>query len=605
MGMDSRSRQASDQLFDDIKQRNWQDATSWEVYRQLLNYTFGYWQRFSLAVVGMVGYAAADSGFMLLMRPLLDGSFVERDPETIRWIPIAILVLFLLRGSGAFITTYFMAGVAQRVVRTMRNQVFSHLMVMPTSYFESQSSGHLLAKLTFHVEQVAVAATNAITTLIRDGLTAIGLTCVMFYMSWRLSLFILVVGPLIALLVGYVSKRFRSYAERIQVAVGEVTSTASESINAQREIKIFGGQAQSISRFRGATANALVLNMKVALVQALNGPMIQFIGAWSVAGIIYFATQGEAAEQMTAGTFVAFLGATIGLLGPIKRLTNVNVELQRGIAAAGNIFNTLALSPEQDQGQRSLERAKGHIEVEDLHFAYEGAEQEALRGIDLEILPGQTVAFVGQSGSGKTTFVSLIPRFYDRCGGVIRLDGTDINEFRLAELRKNIALVGQHVTLFNGTIRDNIAYGALGEVSDEQVIAAAESANAWDFIQKLPDGLYTEVGENGVLLSGGQRQRLAIARALLKDAPILILDEATSALDTETERTIQNALDTLMKNRTTLVVAHRLSTIEKADRIVVMEAGKILESGSHAELLAADGHYARLYKLQFSDATKA
>lgn len=603
--MDRDSRQASDKLFDNISQRNWQGATSWEVYRQLLSYTFSYWQRFALAVVGMVAYAGADSGFMLLMRPLLDGSFVERDPEIIRWMPVAILVLFLLRGTGGFFTTYFMSGVAQRVVRTMRNQVFAHLMSMPTSYFESQSSGHLLAKLTFHVEQVAVAATNAITTLIRDGLTAIGLTCVMFYMSWRLSLFILIAGPLIAILVAYVSKRFRKYAERIQVAVGDVTSAASESIDAQREIKIFGGQARAISRFRLATANALVLNMKIALVQAFNGPLIQFIGAWSVAGIIYFATQGEAADQMTAGTFVAFLGATIGLLGPIKRLTNVNVELQRGIAAANNIFTTLALPAEVDKGQRRLPNCEGHIQIKDLHFSYQDTEQEALKGINLEIKPGQTVAFVGQSGSGKTTLVSLIPRFYDLSSGEITIDGVDINEFKLMELRKNIALVGQHVTLFNGTIRDNIAYGGLDDVSDEEVIAAAEAANAWDFIQKLPKGLYTEVGENGVLLSGGQRQRLAIARALLKDAPILILDEATSALDTETERKIQSALETLMQNRTTLVVAHRLSTIESADKIVVMDSGNILEAGSHAELLAKDGHYARLYNLQFTDASSA
>lgn len=605
MGMDSDSRQASDKLFETISQRTWQGATSWEVYRQLLSYTFSYWQRFALAVVGMVAYAGADSGFMLLMRPLLDGSFVQRDPETIRWMPVAILVLFLFRGVGGFFTTYFMTGVAQRVVRTMRNQVFAHLMNMPTSYFESQSSGHLLAKLTFHVEQVAVAATNAITTLIRDGLTAIGLTCVMFYMSWRLSLFILIAGPLIAILVAYVSKRFRKYAERIQVAVGDVTSAASESIDAQREIKIFGGQARAISRFRLATAKALVLNMKIALVQAFNGPLIQFIGAWSVAGIIYFATQGEGAGQMTAGTFVAFLGATIGLLGPIKRLTNVNVELQRGIAAASNIFSTLALPAEVDKGQRLLDSCEGHIQIKDLRFSYQGTEQEALKGINLEIKPGQTVAFVGQSGSGKTTLVSLIPRFYERSSGDITVDGVDINDFKLMELRKNIALVGQHVTLFNGTIRDNIAYGGLGDISDERVEAAAKAANAWDFIQKLPQGLRTEVGENGVLLSGGQRQRLAIARALLKDAPILILDEATSALDTETERKIQSALETLMQNRTTLVVAHRLSTIESADKIVVMDSGNILEAGSHAELLAKEGHYARLYNLQFSEPTTA
>lgn len=580
---------------------HWAEAGSWDIYRRLLGYSFNYWQRFVLAILGMVAYAAADSSFMWLMRPLLDGSFVERDPSTISWMPIAILSLFLLRGAGGFLTTYFMSAVAQRVVRTMRNEVFEHYMRLPTSFFESTSSGQLLAKLTFHVEQVAVAATNAVTTIVRDSLTAIGLVTVMFIMSWQLSLFVLVVGPVIAILISVVSKHFRRYAQRIQTAMGDLTAVANESISAQREIKIFAGQARATKEFRQASANTMVLNMKVALVNALNSPLIQFIAAWAVAGIIYVATSGNAETPMTAGTFVAFLGATIGLMGPIKRLTAINAVLQRGIAAAGNIFELFELPAEVDQGSKSLEKTSGEISIRDLHFSYQGAEDEALKGLDLEIKAGQTVALVGQSGSGKTTLVSLVPRFYDATAGAIYLDGVDTREFKLAELRQHIAAVSQQVMLFNDTVFNNIAYGKQGEASAAEVEAAAKAANAWDFIQQLPEGLQTMVGEDGVLLSGGQRQRLAIARALLKNAPILILDEATSALDTETERSIQNALESLMQDRTTLVVAHRLSTIENADLIVVMEQGKILEQGTHAHLLAADGHYARLYKLQFSE----
>lgn len=583
---------------------HWADASSWEIYRRLLGYSFEHWQRFVLAIIGMVAYAAADSSFMWLMKPLLDGSFVERDPEIIRWMPVAIVALFLMRGAGGFLTTYFMAGVAQRVVRKMRNQVFEHYMRMPTSFFETTASGQLLAKLTFHVEQVATAATDAITTIVRDSLTAIGLMIVMVYMSWQLSLFVLVVGPLIGLLISTVSKHFRRYAKRIQTAMGDLTAVANESISAQREIKIFSGQQRAVKDFRQATANTLILNMKIALVQSFNGPLIQFIAAWSVAGIIFVATTADAESQMSAGTFVAFLGATIGLMGPLKRLTNINVTLQRGIAAAGNLFETLAAESELDEGNKALASTRGHLSIENLHFSYDGADEEALRGIDLDIQPGQTVALVGQSGSGKTTLVSLIPRFYNPTSGCIRLDGIDTREFKLVELRQHMAAVSQQVMLFNDSIRNNIAYGKQAGASDAEVEAAAKAANAYDFIQELPQGFDTVVGEDGVMLSGGQRQRLAIARALLKDAPILILDEATSALDTATERKIQDALDKLMKNRTTLVVAHRLSTIENADCIVVMEKGQILEAGSHAELLEKNGHYAQLYRLQFSEAAE-
>ena len=579
----------------------WHEASSWDVYKRLLGYSLEYWQRFALAVLGMVAYAAAHGSFMFVFQRLLDDGFVERDPTAVTWIPVAIVVLFVVRGSGTFLSTYFMTSVAHRVIRKMRNEVFAHMLIMPTSYFESTSSGKLLAKLTYHVEQVAGAATNAVTVIIRDGLTVIALLGAMLYFSWQLSLFVLLTSPVIALLIAYVAKRFRKYAERIQEAVGDVTSVAAESIDAQREIKAFGGQGIANKSFRLVTARALILNMKVALVQGLNGPIVQFIASLSIAMVISFAMAPEAAGQMTAGTFTGFLGAAASLLTPIKHLTNVNVELQRGIAAAGSVFKTLELSPEQDLGNIELDRAKGQVKFENVTFAYPNAERKALSNINLEIKAGQTVAFVGQTGSGKTTLVSMLPRFYDIDSGSITLDGNDIRDIKLGNLRNQLAVVGQHVTLFNQTIRNNIAYGQADEISDEKVVAAAKASNCWDFIKDLPQGLNTDVGENGVMLSGGQRQRLAIARALLKDAPILILDEATSALDTETERKIQDALENLMSNRTTLVVAHRLSTIENADIIVVMEKGEILEAGSHAELLEQDGHYAHLHRLQFSE----
>lgn len=574
-------------------------ASGLSAYRRLLGYVRPYYGVFAASVVTMVVYAATETGLAALMKPLLDGSFVERNAATIQLIPILLIGLFVVRGIANFITNYGLRWIAGRVVKDLRESMFRHLLILPTDFYDQNASGQLIAKLVYDVEQVSNATTDAVLTIIRDSLTILGLLAWMIYLNGLLTLIILVTVPLIALIVWWASYRFRRISSKIQASVGDVSHIAQEAIEGHREVKIFGGQAYEAQRFDQVNEKNRRQTLKMVATDAISQPVIQLIAVIGLAGVIYLATHESILAPVSVGTFISFITAMMMLLGPVKRLTRINGPLQRGIAAAQSIFSLLGEVPEQDHGQRPPGRVQGAVRFEQLSFCYDPAKGQVLTGINLEVAPCQTVALVGHSGSGKSTLAGLLARFYETTVGRILVDGADIRKFRLADLRQQIALVSQQVVLFNDTIAHNIAYGSRPPVSRQAIIEAAEAAHAMEFIRRLPAGLDTLIGQDGVLLSGGQRQRLAIARALLKDAPILILDEATASLDSEAERHIQAALETLMRRRTTLVIAHRLSTVENADKIIVLHQGRIIEAGTHRQLLAQGGHYAELYRLQF------
>ena len=575
------------------------------IYKRLASYALKHWRYLILAFIGLVVAGSTVPLFALYMQPLLDGTFMEKDPETIRWAPFALLVIFLLRGIASFMSSYSMEWIGRSVVKEIRTELFSRLLRLPVSFYDRNNSGQLVTRLIYHVEQVSVAATKGLTVLVQDSVIVIGSLLVMFYYSWELALIVLFAAPIIAGLIAYISKRFRRLSKQIQEQVGEVTQISNEAISATREIRIFDGVDYEAKRFEEINEKNHKSYMKRIITERLSMPIVQFIMAIALAVVVYSATQGDLLDKFTPGRFMAFMTAMIALFDPLKRLTGVSAILQGGIAAGESIFSLLDESAEKDTGTQTLEKAAGNFEFNDVGFSYSNNRKDnseaVLKEISFSVKAGEKIAFVGQSGSGKTTLVNLLPRFYDDWSGEITLDGHPLQDIKLTNLREQFAYVGQDVTLFNDTIRNNIAYGNMRNASDEELKAAAEGAYALEFIEKLPQGFDTQVGENGTLLSGGQKQRVAIARAILSNAPILILDEATSALDTKSERHIQNALETLLENRTTFMIAHRLSTIEKADKILMMEDGKIIESGSHKELLARKGAYSKLYNLQFAD----
>ncbi|MCT8663052.1 lipid A ABC transporter ATP-binding protein/permease MsbA [Glaesserella parasuis] len=580
-----------------------QDHSTWQTFKRL-------WPMISLfkigiivAMVAMIFNAAADAYLITMLKPLIDEGFgVDSDRNFLKVMAFIVVGLIFARGITSFISAYCLAWVSGKVVMTMRQKVFKHLMFMPVTFFDQNSSGRLLSRITYDSEQVASSSANALQSVIREGIYIVFLVTTMFYYSWRLSLVLFIIGPVIAVLIRVVSKRFRKLSRNMQESMGSMTESAEQMLRGHKVVLSFGGQKVEEERFNHTSNDMRRKGMKMMAASAIADPIIQVIASLALAVVLFVAGSPEIiGDDLTAGEFAAVIGALMGILRPLKTLTNVNAQFQRGMAASQTLFTLFDLPTEKNEGSYQIERAKGDIRFENVTFTYFGKEQPALKNISFNLPAGKTLALVGRSGSGKSTIANLITRFYEIDSGNIYLDDHKIQEYTLNNLREQCAIVSQQVHLFNDTIANNIAYAAKDKYSREQIEAAAKAAYAMEFIEKMPQGLDTVIGENGVSLSGGQRQRLAIARALLRNSPVLVLDEATSALDTESERAIQAALDELQKDRTVLVIAHRLSTIENADEILVVDQGDIIERGSHKVLLEKGGAYKQIYQMQFSE----
>jgi subfamily B ATP-binding cassette protein MsbA len=571
-----------------------QNDTAKALYLRMLKYALRYWKVFAFSIFGLMVFSATNTGFLATIKLVTDAGFVKQDSAMVHLLPFMLFGLLTLRAFSGFVSTFAMRWVARRVVEDLRVEAFAKLMTLPVSFFDAHSVGAVTSKLTYDTEQMASAATTAAVSSVRDTLTIVGMVAYMLYLDWRLTMIFVVTAPVMGLYLKKMTPKLREAGKTVQGSMGGMTQVAEEACSGQRMVKIFGGVQYELDRFSSVVAKNRHMQIRLTRISGINSMVIEMLAAISLGAVVFYSM-----GKFTAGEFAAFIGALMMLIPPIKSLTKMNETVQIGVAAAQSVFGLIDSRPEADEGTHFIKRAKGEIEFKVLGLRYEGAKSNALNQLSFAIKPGEKLALVGRSGGGKTTLVNLLPRFYEQQQGLVLLDGVDTRAVNLANLREQFALVSQDVILFNDTVFNNIAYGALRGATEAQVIAAAKAAHAWEFIQQLPKGLYSEIGDRGVRLSGGQRQRLAIARAILKDAPILLLDEATSALDTESERHVQAALDQLMQNRTSIVIAHRLSTIENADRILVMEHGDIVESGTHAELLAQGGHYAKLYQKQF------
>jgi ATP-binding cassette, subfamily B, bacterial MsbA len=571
---------------------------AWHIYRRLVSYLKPHRGVFTVGLLGAALFSASMVSFTLFAKIFGDGTFEQRDPRTIIWLPLALIGLFLLRGIGDFTQTYCMGHVGRHIVKSLRGQIFDRMLHLPVGYYDCNSSSLLLSRLTYNTEQVGQAATDSVLVTVRETLTILGSIIMLFVYNARLALVALLMGPLVAWLVTLINRKFRRYSRRIQDSMGDITRVAKETLDAPRVIKVYNAQDYQNHQFEAVNEHNRRSNMRLVLTKGLSNPVVQMVTATGSAIVLSISIADAISGRTSMGDLLAFFVALVGIAQPLRSLVGVSGPLQQGIAAGQSIFDLLDELPEPAGGDRVAQRTRGDIEFDDISFSYPAGKSVALRGVSLRVGAGETLAIVGRSGSGKSTLVNLLPRFYDVNAGAVRVDGADVRDYQLASLREQVALVSQEVVLFNDTIRANIAFGR--DVSAAAVEEAARAAHVLEFVRDLPAGLDTVVGDRGVLLSGGQRQRISIARALLKNAPILILDEATSALDTESERIIQAALEKLMHNRTTLVIAHRLSTVEKADRIVVMESGRVIESGTHAELIAREGQYASLHRMQFA-----
>ena len=566
---------------------------SWSIYRRLLKYAKPYLGMFLIGVLGAILFATSNAALAYLVRKFLHGAFLVKNPAVLWEVPLGVVVLFTLRGIGDYVQSYFPSWVGRQVIKGLRHDVFSHYLRLPTAYLDKQQSGHLLSKLTNNIELVAAAATGAAISLISDSLSILVLLITLFYMNWRLAVFCIIAAPIIGWLMRIANRSFRRYSERIQNSMGDITRVAKEAIDAHRLIKIFNAEDHQTERFEQVNEHNRASNMKLIRAKAISNPVVQCIASIALASVLYVAIRQVFSHHMEVDDFFGFLTALMLIPAPLRSLVNMSGPLQQGIAAGQSVFEILDQPTEGSGGSIRLARARGDIEFRDVSFGYADDKGDVLRNVSLRVRPGETVAIVGPSGSGKTTLVGLVPRFYDVQQGSVLLDGVDVRDYRLTDLRSQVSLVSQDVVLFNDTIRNNIAFNAVDK-TQAQVEAAARAANVMEFVAEQPQGFDTPLADRGQNLSGGQRQRISIARALLKDSPILILDEATAALDNESERRVQHELGVLMQGRTTLVIAHRLSTVEGADRIIVLDQGRIVESGTHQDLLARGGLYAAL-----------